>query len=233
MGTVEWFDPFSASFHEGEPPLRWASPAHSGSMQQCPAACSTAALHDLTPSDTADAGTHGHRTPTADTGRRTPGRSDRTLDTGRWTDTRGDWTSAPDTGCRPLAEDVDTLTKARPASAPPGPPRPAAARWATQRCSCGQRLRRLASMQARRWGHLPARDCLLPCRVAAQSLRRLSRASVALLSSEDCGSSVERRGGSHPVHAGREDAYGVRCSVCWVERVAGCSGRCVKLGEVI
>jgi hypothetical protein len=78
----------------------------------------------------------------------------------------------------PLAEDVDTLTKARPASAPPGPPRPAAARWATQRCSCGQRLRRLATMTARRWGHLPARDCLLPCRVAARSLRRLSRASA-------------------------------------------------------
>src|SRR4029453_1746119 len=29
------------------------------------------------------------------------------------------------------------------------------------------------------------------------------------------------------------DAYGVRCSVCWVERIAACSGRCVKLGEVI
>jgi hypothetical protein len=25
----------------------------------------------------------------------------------------------------------------------------------------------------------------------------------------------------------------VRFSVCWAERVAGCSGRCVKLGEVI
>ena len=35
-GTVEWFDPFLASFHEGEPPLCWASPAHSGSMQQVP-----------------------------------------------------------------------------------------------------------------------------------------------------------------------------------------------------
>jgi hypothetical protein len=47
--------------------------------------------------------------------------------------------------------------------------------------------------------------------------------------SDDFGSSVERHGGSHPVHAGREDAYGVRCRMCWVERVAGCSGRCVKL----
>jgi predicted transglutaminase-like cysteine proteinase len=35
-GTVEWFDPFLASFHEGEPPHCWASPAHTGSMQQCP-----------------------------------------------------------------------------------------------------------------------------------------------------------------------------------------------------
>jgi hypothetical protein len=34
-GTVEWFDPFLASFHEGEPPRCWASPAHSGSRQQC------------------------------------------------------------------------------------------------------------------------------------------------------------------------------------------------------
>ena len=34
-GTVEWFDPFSAPCHEGEPPRCWASPAHSGSMQQC------------------------------------------------------------------------------------------------------------------------------------------------------------------------------------------------------
>src|SRR4029453_10290764 len=34
-GTVEWFEPFVAAFHEGEPPLCWASPAHSGSMQQC------------------------------------------------------------------------------------------------------------------------------------------------------------------------------------------------------
>jgi hypothetical protein len=35
MGTVEWFDPFLAPFHEGEPPRCWASPAHFGSMQQC------------------------------------------------------------------------------------------------------------------------------------------------------------------------------------------------------
>jgi hypothetical protein len=51
--------------------------------------------------DTADAGTHGHRTPTLDTGRRTPGRSD--ARTGHWapvawTGTRGHWTLALDTG---------------------------------------------------------------------------------------------------------------------------------------
>jgi hypothetical protein len=63
---------------------------------------------------TADTGT-----PTADTGRRTLRRPHRTLDTVAWTDSRGDWTSAPDTGRRPLAKDVDPLTKARPASAPP------------------------------------------------------------------------------------------------------------------
>ena len=129
-------------------------------------------------SDTADAGTHGHRTPTPDTGRRTLRCPHRTLDTGR-VDRQAWKTGRPhrtlDAG--PLAEDVDTLTKARPASASPDHHalRP---RWATQRCSCGQRLRRLATITARRWGHLPARDCLLPCRVAARSLCRLSRASV-------------------------------------------------------
>jgi predicted dehydrogenase len=56
-------------------------------------------------SDTADAGTHGHRTPTLDTGRRTPGRSD--ARTGHrtavaWTGTRGHCPLAPDTGRRTL-----------------------------------------------------------------------------------------------------------------------------------
>jgi hypothetical protein len=60
-------------------------------------------------SDTADAGTDGHRTLT------------------------------PDTGHRTRAEDVEPVTKARPASAPPGLLRPAAARWDAQPCSCGQR----------------------------------------------------------------------------------------------
>ena len=108
--------------------------------------------------DTADAATHKHRTPTpdADTGRRhrtptpdagqrTPGRSD--VRTGHWTPVpwtgkRGHWSLAPDTGHRTLAGDVDRLTKARPASGPPGPPRRATARWHAPPCSCGRRLRR-------------------------------------------------------------------------------------------
>jgi hypothetical protein len=102
--------------------------------------------------DTADAATHRHRTPTPDSGHRTAdtghldaqtptpdteqrsrgpasvdtGRSHRTRDTEHWT----------------LAEDVDRVTKARPASGPPRPPRRATARWDAQPCSCGPRLRR-------------------------------------------------------------------------------------------
>ena len=96
-------------------------------------------------SDTADAGTDGHRTSTLDTGRRTPGRSDVRI--GHWTAvawtghawTRGHWTLAPDTGHRTRAEDVEPVTNSRPASAPPRLLRPAAARWDAQPCSCGQR----------------------------------------------------------------------------------------------
>jgi hypothetical protein len=88
--------------------------------------------------DTADAVTHKHgrrhRTPDTWTVRR----PHRTLDTGPLD--RQAWT--PDTGHRTLAEDLDRLTKARPASGPPGPPRRATARWDAQPCSCGRRLRR-------------------------------------------------------------------------------------------
>jgi hypothetical protein len=95
------------------------------------------------------------RTSDAHAGHRTPGRSD--ARTGRWTAVA--WTGTrghcphrtPDAGRRTLAEDTDTVMKARPASAPPGPPRPAAARWATQPCCCGQRLRRSATTTARQW----------------------------------------------------------------------------------
>ena len=66
--------------------------------------------------DTVDAGTHGHRTPTLDTGHRTSGRSD--ILTGHWTaaawtGTRDAGHPTPDTGHRTLAEDTDTLTKAQ------------------------------------------------------------------------------------------------------------------------
>jgi hypothetical protein len=121
-----------------------------------------------------------------DTGRpqRTPDtrtlrRPHRTMDTGRvdrhaWRlDVRtGHWPLAAGRGCG----HADEKHGRRPHL--PRPPRSTAAHWTTQRCSCGQRLRRLATLTARRWGHLPARDCLLPCRVAARSLRRLSRASA-------------------------------------------------------
>ena len=91
-----------------------------------------------------------HRTPTPDAGQRTPGHSD--ARTGHWTSVP--WTASvdtgrshrtPDTGHRTPAEDVDRLTKARPASGPPGPPRRATARWDAQPCSCGRRLRRSAA----------------------------------------------------------------------------------------
>ena len=93
--------------------------------------------------DTADAATHRHRTPTPE--RRTADtwalrRPHRTLDSGPVD--RQAWTLVARTGHRTLAEDVDRVTKARPASGPPGPPRRATARWDAQPCSCGRRLRR-------------------------------------------------------------------------------------------
>ena len=102
--------------------------------------------------DTADTATYKHRTPTphADTGRRTADtwtlrRPHRTLDIGPVDSKRGHWSLAPDTGHRTPAEDVDRLTKARPASGPPGPPRRATARWDAQPRSCGRHLRRSAA----------------------------------------------------------------------------------------
>ena len=82
---------------------------------------------------TPDSGHLDAQTPAPDTGHRSRGQA--SVDTGRSHRT-------PDTGHRTLAEDVDRLTKARPASGPPGPPRRATARWDAQPCSCGRRLRR-------------------------------------------------------------------------------------------
>ena len=96
--------------------------------------------------DTADAATHRHRTPTPDTW--TLRRPHRTLDSGPVD--RQAWTLVARTGHRTPAEDVDRVTKARPASGPPGPPRRATARWDAQPCSCGRRLRRSTAHAARR-----------------------------------------------------------------------------------
>jgi hypothetical protein len=126
-----------------------ADPGHPSHTAACPPPRSRTSLRP----DTADAATHRHRTPTPDaghldaqtpapdTGHRSHGQA--SVDTGRSHRT-------PDTGHRTLAEDVDRLTKPRPASGPPGPPRRATARWDAQPCSCGRRLRRSTAHAARR-----------------------------------------------------------------------------------
>jgi hypothetical protein len=169
----------------------------------------------------------GHRTPTPDSGHPDAGRRSRGHRTrGHWT--RGHWT--PDTGHRMLLR----LTRQ-------GQLRIS---WATTPSGCplGRRTVFLRTAPAvlgvpcRLGGEAACQCAKLPIALSdscSVALPAAKRRLGALLSSDDYGSSVERRGGCHPVHAGREDAYGVRCSVCWVERVAGCSGRCVKLGEVI
>jgi hypothetical protein len=82
---------------------------------------------------TPDSGHLDAQTPAPDTGQRSHGQA--SVDTGRSHRT-------PDTGHRTPAEDADRVTKARPASGLPEPPRRATARWDAQPCSCGQRLRR-------------------------------------------------------------------------------------------
>jgi hypothetical protein len=173
------------------------------------AAGPTATPRDIMPSDTADAATHGRRRP--DTGlldAQTPQRTPVT-----WTRTGGHRTLALDTGhWTPDAEHE---------------------RGHGDDSTAGIRTSLAATPSDRMLRPNRVSALALPAGCSAPSTSPAKRRPGALLSSEDCGSSVERRAGSHPVHAGREDAYGVRCSVCWVERVAGCSGRCVKLGEVI
>jgi hypothetical protein len=149
------------------------------------------------------------RTPTPDAGQRTPGRSD--ARTGHrtsvpWTGKRGHWSLAPDTGHRTLdtghrtlAEDVDRLTKARPASGPPGHHAERPARWDAQPCSCERRLRRSAA-HAGSAVRPPARDSVSPA--AAWSLAGVERRLGALLSSDDYGSSVERAAKLHPLWQG-------------------------------
>jgi hypothetical protein len=146
------------------------------------------------PLDTADAATHGHRT--LEAGQWTPGRSDARTGTGHWTGPVDHRTLASDTGHQMPDTNADTVTTAQLVSGPPWPPR------------------------ERPHAETPNRACALALPAGCSAARPAKRRLGALLSSDDFGSSVERRGGCHPVHAGREDAYGVRCSVCWVERVA-------------
>ena len=145
---------------------------------------------------------------TADAGQRTPGRSD--ARTGHWTSVpwtgkRGHWSLAPDTGhrtpdtgLRTLAEDVDRLTKARPASGPPEPPRPSDRTlgrptvflW-TAPAALGSSCRLGGETAFQR--EIASRRQLLGRSAGVE--RRLG----ALLSSDDYGSSVERAAKLHPL----------------------------------
>ena len=123
---------------------------------------------------------------TADAGQRTPGRSD--AHTGHWTAVpwtgkRGHWSLAPDTGHRTLAEDVDRVTKARPASGPPGPPRRATARWDAQPCSCGRAPAALGS-PCRLGGEAAFQREIASRRQLLGRSARVERRLGALLSSE-------------------------------------------------
>ena len=107
------------------------------------------------------------------------------------------------------AKDTDTLTKARPASAPPGPPCPAGARWATPPCSCGQRLRGLATMTARRWATCQHETA---SRTTSQLLGLPAKPRLgALLSSDNFGSSVGRSSGRHVLWQRLERERGFCC----------------------
>jgi hypothetical protein len=135
---------------------RGAGRGHSGRLRARPSQpCGylpTASLHDL------PVGHSGHgsaRTPdthpwtghwTADTGRSDAHTGHRTASRGQ---ARVDVVRShrtPD-----AARDVDRVTKARPVSEPPGPPRLTAAAWDAQPCSSGQCSRRLATMTTRQW----------------------------------------------------------------------------------
>ena len=146
-----------------------ADPGPPSHAAACPPPPVTTSLR----SDTADAGSHGHRTPRLDAGHldaRTPapGTGQRRVD-------RHAWTLDARTGRRTLAEDTDTVTKARPASGPPGPPPPAAARWATNRVAADSAAA-LGNHDGSAVATPPAQDRLLHYQPAARSLRRPSRA---------------------------------------------------------
>jgi hypothetical protein len=97
----------------------WTQRATTPTRPSQPYGClPTAALQDLTSAGHSARG--NAQTPDADTGRPDSGHLDAQ-------------TPALDTGHRTLAEDVDRVTTARPASGPPAPPRRATARWTPNR----------------------------------------------------------------------------------------------------
>jgi hypothetical protein len=111
-------------------------------------------------SDTADAGTHGHRTATADTGQ--TGRSD--ARTGLWTHRSCGQTRVEIGFLHRTLDGCGRADEARPASALPGPPRPAEARGHPNGVPVDRACGAWRPMTARWWGQLPARNCLLPRR---------------------------------------------------------------------
>jgi hypothetical protein len=194
-------------------------PGHPSRAAACPPPRSRTSLRP----DTADTATHRHRTPTPDPGQRTPGRSD---GIGHWTPVagtgkRGHWTLVPDTGhWTPdtghwtLAEDVDRVTTARPASGPPGPPRRATARWDAQPRSCGRRLRALGS-PCRLGGEAAFQREIASRRQLLGRSAGVERRLGALLSSDDFGSSVERTAKLHPLWRAAVTETGVTVGDCW------------------
>jgi hypothetical protein len=217
------------------------------------AACPTAALQDLPSAghsgrgnaQTPDANT-GRQHRTADTGQRTPGRSD--ARTGHWTSApwtgkRGHWSLAPDTGHRTpdtghrrLAEDVDRLTKARPASGPPWPPRRATALrrptvflW-TAPAALGSpyRLGGEAAFPARDSVSPAAAWSLRPGRAAPQRIAVLGRLRVERRANGDA-SSVMAMGGCPGLCGSLGRTYGSllegRRAIEVVELVDGAQGK--------
>ena len=135
--------------------------------------------------DTADAATHGHRTP--DAGGRTVDtwtlrRPHRTPVT--WTGPVEHRTLAPDAGHRMPDTNADTVTTAQPASGPPWPPR------------------------ERPHAETPNRACALALPAGCSAAPPAKPRPGALLSSDDFGSSVERAAKLHPLWQGaRRDRH--------------------------
>jgi hypothetical protein len=163
----------------------------------------TATLHDLTvghsghgsartpdtPPWTPEGGHPDAQTPTPDTGQRSRDRRTWTLD-------------APDTGHRTLAEDVDTVTKARPASSTSWAATPNGGALGRPTLFLGTALAALGNRDGSAGGP-PARVRLLLALPRSCSAAPAKSRLGALLSLDDFGSSVGRRGGGHPVYGDR------------------------------